>query len=79
MDAKAAADFLTLLWNCWSSRNNRIFMDNKDSARKTKPPTGVIKINFDAMVSNGRMGYGVIARDKDGFVVGGSGGLKSVQ
>ncbi|MBA0826897.1 hypothetical protein Goarm_011710, partial [Gossypium armourianum] len=24
----------------------------------TKPPIGVIKINFDAMVSNGRMGYG---------------------
>lgn len=88
MDLKAAADFLTLLWNCWNSRNNCVFKDNKDDARVweramnlsedfrihslvntlvilatpickawSKPLTGAIKINFDATVSNGKMGY----------------------
>ncbi|MBA0761134.1 hypothetical protein Gotri_023820 [Gossypium trilobum] len=42
----------------------------------TKPPTGVIKINFNETISNGKMGYGVIARDEDGFVLSGSGGIK---
>ncbi|KAK5785575.1 hypothetical protein PVK06_040171 [Gossypium arboreum] len=106
--SRDATNFLTLLWICGNSRNNRIFMDKKDNAREvweramtfsedfrmhnlvnsaiipvttpcktwTKPPTGVIKINFDATVSNGRMGYSVFARDGDGFVVGGSGGTK---
>ncbi|MBA0746912.1 hypothetical protein Gogos_009385, partial [Gossypium gossypioides] len=41
-----------------------------------KPPCGFAKINFDATVSNEKMGYGVIVRDADGFVLGGSGGFK---
>ncbi|MFQ6666796.1 hypothetical protein Gotur_033028 [Gossypium turneri] len=41
-----------------------------------KPPNGYVKINFDAAVLHGRMGFGVIARDSDGFIIGGSGGFK---
>ncbi|MBA0735187.1 hypothetical protein Gogos_019055, partial [Gossypium gossypioides] len=36
-----------------------------------KPPRGFVKINFDAAVSNNKIGYWVIARDSDGFVLGG--------
>ncbi|KAK5845498.1 hypothetical protein PVK06_001688 [Gossypium arboreum] len=39
--------------------------------RWTKPPDGVIKINVDAAVVNGNVGYGAIARNHDGFVIGG--------
>ncbi|KAG8500321.1 hypothetical protein CXB51_003683 [Gossypium anomalum] len=41
-----------------------------------KPSHGFAKVNFDAVVSNGRMGFGVIVRDDDGFVLDGSGGFK---
>ncbi|KAK5777464.1 hypothetical protein PVK06_045431 [Gossypium arboreum] len=40
-----------------------------------KPPKGVIKINFNVTVKENRMGYGVIIRDDDGFVLGGGGGF----
>ncbi|MBA0760035.1 hypothetical protein Gotri_022825 [Gossypium trilobum] len=43
-----------------------------------KPKKGFVKVNVDATVLNGRMGYGVIARDKEGFVMGGCGGSKDV-
>ncbi|KAK5845400.1 hypothetical protein PVK06_001582 [Gossypium arboreum] len=39
--------------------------------RWTKPPDGVIKIKVDVAVVNGNVGYGAIARDHDGFVIGG--------
>ncbi|MBA0829214.1 hypothetical protein Goarm_013833, partial [Gossypium armourianum] len=41
-----------------------------------KPPSGYAKINFDASVNNNKTCYGVIVRDKDGFVIGGGGGFK---
>ncbi|KAG8503159.1 hypothetical protein CXB51_000961 [Gossypium anomalum] len=34
-----------------------------------KPPNDFIKINVDAAVSKGNVGYGAIARDADGFVL----------
>ncbi|MBA0799836.1 hypothetical protein Gohar_010325, partial [Gossypium harknessii] len=34
-----------------------------------KHPKGYVKINFDAAVSNGSLGYEAIARDSDGFVL----------
>ncbi|MFQ6634958.1 hypothetical protein Gotur_012113, partial [Gossypium turneri] len=34
-------------------------------------PHDTMKINFDAAVSSKKMGYGMIARDSDGFVLGG--------
>ncbi|KAH1129699.1 hypothetical protein J1N35_001077 [Gossypium stocksii] len=36
-----------------------------------KPPKDFIKINVDAAVVDRNVGYGVIARDDDGFVIAG--------
>ncbi|MBA0676884.1 hypothetical protein Goari_018331 [Gossypium aridum] len=43
-----------------------------------KPKKGFVKVNVNATVLNGRMGYRVIARDEEGFVMGGCGGCKDV-
>ncbi|XP_016752465.2 uncharacterized protein [Gossypium hirsutum] len=50
-----------------------------DVRKWVKPPKNYIKINFDASTGNNRIGYGVIIRDEDGFVLGGGGGFKDVQ
>ncbi|XP_040966297.1 uncharacterized protein [Gossypium hirsutum] len=100
LDKKAAADFLTLLWNSWNDRNNMVFKGKMDAAEMIwqtlskdfrifnltepavmstnlvkknwkKPLDGSIKINVDATVLNGCRGVGAIARDHDGFVIGG--------
>ncbi|KAK5836255.1 hypothetical protein PVK06_012029 [Gossypium arboreum] len=103
LDKKAAADFFTLLWNCWNAKNKLVFQGKDDTTKVvweraqtlskefrifnladppalpptpvrkswTKPPKGVIKINVDPTVLNGKVGYGAIARDHDGFVIGG--------
>ncbi|MBA0765531.1 hypothetical protein Gotri_014711, partial [Gossypium trilobum] len=36
-----------------------------------------MKINFDASISRNRTNFGVLARDKEGFVIGGGEGLKN--
>ncbi|MBA0660365.1 hypothetical protein Goklo_012388, partial [Gossypium klotzschianum] len=36
-----------------------------------KPGHGVVKINFDAAVNGQKMSFGLVARDHDGFVLGG--------
>ncbi|MBA0612523.1 hypothetical protein Godav_013119, partial [Gossypium davidsonii] len=41
------------------------------SHRGTKPPNEAIKINIDAAVFDSVVGIGIIARDHDGFVLGG--------
>ncbi|MBA0686728.1 hypothetical protein Goari_014316 [Gossypium aridum] len=41
-----------------------------------KPLSGSVKINFNATVFNDKTGFGVIVRDSDGFVLGGSYGFK---
>ncbi|KAG8480202.1 hypothetical protein CXB51_024915 [Gossypium anomalum] len=33
LDSKATADFFTLLWNCWNSRNMLVFQKKEDLAR----------------------------------------------
>ncbi|KAL1173037.1 hypothetical protein V6Z11_A05G387200 [Gossypium hirsutum] len=103
LDKKAAADFLTLLWNSWNDRNNMVFKGKMDDAlliweraqalsndfrifnlteppvipptlmnRTWKaPPTGYIKVNVDAAVSDGCSGFGIVVRDNDGFVMRG--------
>ncbi|KAK5839660.1 hypothetical protein PVK06_008485 [Gossypium arboreum] len=40
-----------------------------------KPPKGSIKINFDITVNGNRMGYGVVIRDDEGFLLRGGGGF----
>ncbi|KAH1089316.1 hypothetical protein J1N35_016573 [Gossypium stocksii] len=111
LDKKAMADFMTILWNCWNSRNNYVFNGKKEEPKDiwsrasilskdfrihnrlklpmlttqievrkwVKAPKDCIKINFDASITNNRIGYGVIIRDEDGFVLGGDGGLKEGQ
>ncbi|MBA0583776.1 hypothetical protein Gorai_014620 [Gossypium raimondii] len=37
---------------------------------------GTVKFNFDATVSNTKTGYGIIVRDFEGFIIGGSFGFK---
>ncbi|MBA0557537.1 hypothetical protein Golob_014601 [Gossypium lobatum] len=103
LDKKALSDFITVLWNIWNSRNNKVFNDTKEDAKVTwdraatlsrdfrifnimekpaipkpvgekgwqKPGPEVVKINFDAAVNDRMMSFGVVARDNDGFVLGG--------
>ncbi|MBA0687866.1 hypothetical protein Goari_005686 [Gossypium aridum] len=87
LDKKVIADLMTTLWNSWNNRNNFIFRGNEDEAqipllslnqvakKWQKPPKGFIKINFDALVCEDRVGYGVIARDDEGFMLGSGGGF----
>lgn len=46
-----------------------------------KPGQGVIKINFDTTTNGRKMSFGLVARDHDGFVLGGRAGVleKNVQ
>ncbi|KAL1185514.1 hypothetical protein V6Z11_A01G119000 [Gossypium hirsutum] len=75
LEKKAAADFLTLLWNSWNDRNNMIepLVISSTLANKgwKKPPTSYVKVNVDATILNRCSGVGAIARDQDGFVLGG--------
>ncbi|MBA0735502.1 hypothetical protein Gogos_019346, partial [Gossypium gossypioides] len=90
LDMKVVTDFITTLWNSWNNRNNFVFRGKEDDARSllpitpanknwVKPLCDFVKIHFDATVSNNKIGYGAIARDSDGFVLGGGGGFKDVE
>ncbi|KAA3469211.1 reverse transcriptase [Gossypium australe] len=99
----AMADLITVLWNIWNSRNNRVFQGAKEDARVTwerasclshdfrisnlvekpmllilsktsewkKPEVRVLKINFDVVFQHNQAHFGLVARDNDGFVLGG--------
>ncbi|MBA0791243.1 hypothetical protein Gohar_015835 [Gossypium harknessii] len=41
-----------------------------------KPPIGYVKINVDVVETDNKIGFGVIIRDCDGFVIGGGTGFK---
>ncbi|KAK5836733.1 hypothetical protein PVK06_012533 [Gossypium arboreum] len=56
--------------------NEPLILQNNGKKKWIKPPKGFIKIKFDATVGENRIGYGTVARDEEGFVVGGSGGFK---
>ncbi|MBA0605781.1 hypothetical protein Godav_018319 [Gossypium davidsonii] len=74
LDNKAATDLLTLLWNNWNKKNNTVFKGKMEAAVKkrwTKPPVGCVKVNVDATILNGCTGVGAVARDHNGFVIGG--------
>ncbi|KAG8474762.1 hypothetical protein CXB51_031719 [Gossypium anomalum] len=82
LDKKAAADFLTLLWNSWNDRNNMVFKGKMDTAVTIWERAQTLNkyfrifnltepsVNVDAAVSNRCSGVGAIARDEDGFVLG---------
>ncbi|MBA0829572.1 hypothetical protein Goarm_014169, partial [Gossypium armourianum] len=52
-----------------------ISRENEAIKKWEKPQKGIVKINFDASINVNRMGYGVIIRDDDGFVLAGGGGF----
>ncbi|MBA0849715.1 hypothetical protein Goshw_019803 [Gossypium schwendimanii] len=56
--------------------NEPLLSQNAMVKKWKKPPKGFIKINFDATVSDDRIGFGTIIRDEEGFVLGGGGGFK---
>ncbi|KHF97665.1 Transcription factor TFIIIB component B'' [Gossypium arboreum] len=40
-----------------------------------KPDQGTVKINFDASSNGRQLSFGLVARDHDGFVLGGRAGM----
>ncbi|KAG8474548.1 hypothetical protein CXB51_031340 [Gossypium anomalum] len=89
LNSKVAADFFTLLLNCWNNRNKMVFQGKENPAimvceraqalsnefrifnlndPPVIPPT---LVNIDAAILDGCVGYGVIVRDADGFVLSG--------
>ncbi|KAK5843184.1 hypothetical protein PVK06_005628 [Gossypium arboreum] len=68
LDKRVMADLITTLWNCWNSRNNFIFKGKEDNVQ-------TIWDRASNLVNENRMGYEVIIRDDDGFVLGGGGGF----
>ncbi|MBA0683206.1 hypothetical protein Goari_024880, partial [Gossypium aridum] len=38
--------------------------------KREKPPIVKVKLNFDAVISKDKIGFGVFAHDNEGFVVG---------
>ncbi|KAK5839500.1 hypothetical protein PVK06_008297 [Gossypium arboreum] len=56
--------------------NDPLLLANPIFKRWETPPRGHVKIKFDVFVSNNRVGYEVIARDKGNFIMGGGGGFK---
>ncbi|MBA0700464.1 hypothetical protein Goari_020409, partial [Gossypium aridum] len=81
LDKKAMADLITTLCNSscefhiYNPVNPPILAQIEEIKKWERPANGTIKINFDATVNDNRMGYGVIIRDEDGFVLGGGGGF----
>ncbi|MBA0723001.1 hypothetical protein Golax_003622 [Gossypium laxum] len=85
LDSKAAADFFTLLWNCWNSRNKMVFQgkDNPtmvmwERAQTLSNDFRIFNLNEPPVIPptpvtvlNGYVGYGAIARDADGFALAG--------
>ncbi|MBA0614896.1 hypothetical protein Godav_015127, partial [Gossypium davidsonii] len=55
--------------------NVPLLSQNEAIKKWEKHQKGVVKINFDATINVNRMGYGVIIRDDDGFVLRGGGGF----
>ncbi|KAA3461315.1 Cyclopropane-fatty-acyl-phospholipid synthase [Gossypium australe] len=72
----------------YNNRNNHIFRSKEDEARVVrerattlsnewkKPLCGFVNVNFDASIAPNKTGYGIVARDEDGFVVGRVAGFK---
>ncbi|MBA0819766.1 hypothetical protein Gohar_028022, partial [Gossypium harknessii] len=80
-DKRAMADLMSMASNLskyfhiYNILNEHLLSQNEAIKKWEKPPKGVVKINFDASINVNRMGYGVIIRDDDGFVLGGGGGF----
>ncbi|MBA0561233.1 hypothetical protein Golob_018082, partial [Gossypium lobatum] len=78
LDLKAFKNLITILWNIWNGCNNICFGARRmmlggppRSHRWIKPSIDAIKINVDAAIFDSVVDIGIIARDYDGFVLGG--------
>ncbi|MBA0877060.1 hypothetical protein Goshw_017193 [Gossypium schwendimanii] len=56
--------------------NKPILLPQMVEKKWEKPPIDKVKVNFDVVMSNGKIGFGVLAHDDEGFVVGGSYGFR---
>ncbi|MBA0784548.1 hypothetical protein Gotri_025652 [Gossypium trilobum] len=54
-------------------RNKPLLLVTPVEKNWMKATYGTVKINFDVSMSMKKIGYGLIARDSDGFVLGGGG------
>ncbi|KAL1105395.1 hypothetical protein V6Z11_D04G129000 [Gossypium hirsutum] len=70
------ANNLTKEFQICNMMNEPLMSQNVVEKKWNKPPKGFIKINFDATVGENRIGYGMVVRDEEGFVLGGGGGFK---
>lgn len=46
LDKKALSDLITVLWNIWNSRNNKVFHDKEDDAMVTWDSTATLSRDF---------------------------------
>ncbi|MBA0866689.1 hypothetical protein Goshw_023480 [Gossypium schwendimanii] len=95
LDKKALEDFIIFLWNSWNSRNNFTFRGKVEGASVIRDKAfalsndfrvhnlshkPIIQFHLPGQGGRGeRMGYGVIARDEVGFMVGGCRGCKNME
>ncbi|MBA0828434.1 hypothetical protein Goarm_013110 [Gossypium armourianum] len=73
LDIKVVVDFFTTLWNSWNNKNKFIFRGQDEDAKTVWERAKTLCHDFRI---HNLMGYGVIVRDADGFMLGGSGGFK---
>lgn len=69
----------TLVDDFWihNFTNKPIIPQTHSPQKLEKPPNEYIKINMDAAMADDKIGIGVIARDRDGFVLGGIASCKA--
>lgn len=58
---------------CFHNMMNRPILPPQIVEKWEKPPIDKVKVNFDAAISNDKIGFSVLARDDKGIVVDGSG------
>ncbi|MBA0700564.1 hypothetical protein Goari_027328 [Gossypium aridum] len=74
LDKRAMANLMTTMWNCWNNRNNFIFRGKEKEVQVIWDRASTLSQDFRICnLMNEPIGYGAIARDDDGFVLGGGG------
>ncbi|MBA0711101.1 hypothetical protein Golax_010327, partial [Gossypium laxum] len=58
---------------CFHNMMNRPILPPQMVEKWEKPPIDKVKVNFDAAISNDKIGFSLLARDDKGIIVGESG------
>ncbi|MBA0683618.1 hypothetical protein Goari_025258, partial [Gossypium aridum] len=66
---------ISKVFRIYNILNEPLLSQNEAIKKWEKPQNGIVKINFNASINVNRMGYDIIIRDDDGFVLGGGGGF----